>query len=120
MPPAKEANRLFFVPWLAKEAEHVLLVDLDPRLVEGIDFVEVAGERAGAAEEHHELAHREGVHLVDGKEDVRDVAPGMGLDGAVMGFLGHEIETFPLEVIEAVEVVLVVGDDDVALGRFDA
>ena len=58
-------NPLFLITGFAEEAEHVLLVDLDAGLIKRVDPIQIGRHGAGAAEEIHQFAHREGVHLVD-------------------------------------------------------
>ena len=54
-----------FLSRLSKELEHIALVDLDARLVEGVDVEKIGRESAGTEEEIHEVSEIIGIHLPD-------------------------------------------------------
>ena len=51
------------VAGLSQQGEHILLIRLHPRLVEGIHVQQVARQAAGVLEEVDELTQREGIDL---------------------------------------------------------
>ena len=66
------------VAGLSQQGEHILLIRLHPRLVEGIHVQQVAGQAAGVLEEVDELTQREGIDLAGAEDDVGDAALHMG------------------------------------------
>ena len=111
---------IVFVAGLAEEAEHVFLVGLYSRLVEGVDVEHVAAYSAGELEEIDELAED---LLVDARQlDAKDgdATVGMGDDGALLGVVVDLGQRLWNQIVDSVKILLVGGDDDV-LGRgFDA
>ena len=101
--------------------EHVLLVDFDAGLVEGVHLIEVAAHRARPHEVIHKLAKGRGGQTVKGDQDIGDASGlGVGLNGAHHGFLLDKVHGLAVEVIQAVEVVIVMGDVNVIGGLGDA
>ena len=88
------------VTWLAEQLEHVLLVDLDTRLIEGVDLIEVSRHRAGAFEEVEEVAEVVGVHLLELEDDVVVLSNfGVGRQGAFKGTVLDVAEAAAFEIV---------------------
>ena len=98
-------SALFFpksITWFSKKMEHVLLVDFDSRLIEGVHPIEICGHRARLHKEVEEVTQVVAIHLLHFDDEVVVLAgDGVGFDGALKGllldfgeiFAGQEVET---------------------------
>ena len=114
-----EGGRLGFVAGLVEQGEHVFLVGLDAGLVEGIHAEQQAADAAGALEEVEELAEVVLVELRQGDFQVGHAAVHVGELGAEFGHFVHFVHALAGQEVEAVEVLLVGGDAEAAVGLFD-
>lgn len=101
----------FLVAGFCKEGKHVALVGFHAGLVEGIDTEDVAADAASFLEEVDELAEIFLLDSGDGHEDVGHSAVNVGDAGTEFSHLVYFVDVFAGDVVEAVEVCLVAGDE---------
>ena len=114
-----DSLRLLLVSRLVEQGEHVLLVRLDARLVERIDFQHIAADAAGFFEEVEELADVVLVDFREGNLEVGHTAIDVGELRAEFGHLVHLIDVLAGHEVEAVQVGVVGRNYDGVLGLFD-
>ena len=85
-----------------EELEHVLLVDFDTRLIEGVDAEEIGREGRRPEEEIEEIPEIVGIHLLDLEDVRRGMAFGVGLQCRMVGLVVDVGNGLAGEIVEIV------------------
>ena len=102
---------------LAKQGEHILLVGLHPRLIEGVHVQQIAGEAAGVLERSRSAAPRSAGVLPEVIHDqVGHAALRVGQQGALHGPVPDEVQGLARQEVQPVAVRLVRRDCQLSVG----
>ena len=105
---------------LIEQGEHVLLVGLHTRLVEGVHAKQVTTDTAGNLKEVDHLSEVALVEAWHRDADVRNTTIDMSQTGAEFGHLVYFVNALASEEVQTVKVLLVAGEEQLLLRLLDA
>ena len=101
---------LLLVAGLAQQLEHVALIELHTGLIEGIHVQNIGGDTAAQLQEEEQFAHLPVVQLPTVHGDHGHAAVHMGSQSAQVSLLVHKVQGLALQVIQAVQILIVALD----------